>query len=330
MNRAAGFLKLCLRRFDNFWLYVCGGAFASLFTVASCFGHLSWRFDLLANFLPQYALVLLVCVAGLLLSRRWLPALCLAPFLALCLAFIIPLYLPAKAAPQFGKDAPHYKLLSFNVLSSNRGVDGILSFIESENPDFIVMTEYTKIWADAVKRLSPRYKLQLIDPDKGNFGIAILGRFEGMPRLAYTDDEFSLPAHCVDFSLPGGRSLRLVGAHATLPASQRLCDVRSKFLMRCAKLCRESGMPSVLAGDFNMAPFSPFYGEILKEGGLVSASKGRGLCLTWPTWRYLPIKPMSMQIDHCLVSKEVEVISWRRGPDLGSDHYPVLVEFALD
>ena len=330
MNRILEFLRwLCIRRFGNVWLYAGVGGFTALLSVIACFARHSWRFDLLVNFYPQYALALLACCAALLLYRRWLFAACLSPFQILCLVFVVPLYLPSRQSPLDGKDGRHYKLMVFNVLSSNKDIGATLSFIEAENPDFIVMTEYTDKWAEAAKTLSKRYMLQIQEPHTDNFGLAIFGRFDAETHLSRTGDEFGLPTHCADFTLPDGRNLRLVGTHAIVPISRILFEERNKCLLRCAKLCREAGMPSLMAGDFNMTPFSPFYGDILKEGGLVSASGGRGICLTWPTWRFLMLKPMSMQIDQCLVSDGIEVLDWRRGPDLGSDHYPLIVEFAL-
>jgi len=34
-------------------------------------------------------------------------------------------------------------------------------------------------------------------------------------------------------------------------------------------------------------------------------------------------------IDHCLHSREVRIVRKQIGPDVGSDHYPVVVDFFL-
>jgi len=37
---------------------------------------------------------------------------------------------------------------------------------------------------------------------------------------------------------------------------------------------------------------------------------------------------LRVPIDHCLVSSELAVVNHEVGPDLGSDHFPVLVTLA--
>jgi endonuclease/exonuclease/phosphatase (EEP) superfamily protein YafD len=39
--------------------------------------------------------------------------------------------------------------------------------------------------------------------------------------------------------------------------------------------------------------------------------------------------PAGIQIDHALVSPGVQVRNFRRGPRVGSDHLPVVVDLAL-
>jgi endonuclease/exonuclease/phosphatase family metal-dependent hydrolase len=59
--------------------------------------------------------------------------------------------------------------------------------------------------------------------------------------------------------------------------------------------------------------------------GLRDSREGFGLQNSWPAyWPWL-----SITIDHCLVSRDIRLIDRKVGPDIGSDHYPVLVEVGI-
>jgi endonuclease/exonuclease/phosphatase (EEP) superfamily protein YafD len=77
----------------------------------------------------------------------------------------------------------------------------------------------------------------------------------------------------------------------------------------------------VLAGDFNTTPWAPGYRALLSTG-LDDDGRTR---TSWPAFLPFALIP----IDHVLVSPQLQVISKRRGPRLGSDHYPIVVELRL-
>jgi len=78
----------------------------------------------------------------------------------------------------------------------------------------------------------------------------------------------------------------------------------------------------MLAGDFNTTPWAPGYRELLAA----DLRDGERALASWPAFLPFPVIP----IDHVLVSKELRVLSKRRGPPLGSDHYPIVVELATN
>jgi len=311
-------------RLGNEWLFFGAGLCAGLSLLLGLFAESSWIFELFVNFIPEYVLGLSVCLAALLLYRKWLWASCLAPFLLLGACLLAPLYFPGASAAQEGH---LYKLLAFNVLAWNKEADKLIDFIEQENPDFIVLTEFTAKWNRVVEKFAKRYEVRITEPHSDNFGIALMGRFKGSARIVRVQDDFGLPLPCADFILPDGKQFRLVGVHALLPASEVLREARNRALLEGAGLCHEAPA-AILAGDFNMTPFSPCYSRILSKGELASATKGKGICLTCPSLGFWHLLPFSMQIDHCLMSKGLSVISWRTGPYLGSDHRPVILEFS--
>jgi endonuclease/exonuclease/phosphatase (EEP) superfamily protein YafD len=82
--------------------------------------------------------------------------------------------------------------------------------------------------------------------------------------------------------------------------------------------------PIIVAGDFNCTPWSPLFADLLAATGLHDSALGFG---TWPTW-YSSLLPLGIKIDHVLVAHGVAVRNHQVGHDVGSDHFPVIVDLA--
>jgi endonuclease/exonuclease/phosphatase family metal-dependent hydrolase len=89
-----------------------------------------------------------------------------------------------------------------------------------------------------------------------------------------------------------------------------------------AEAARRGPLPFMGLGDLNISPFSPHYETLLRDGGLRNAAAGRGWLPTWPAM----FPPLGIQIDHALVSPEVQVQGFTRGPSNGSDHRPIVID----
>ncbi|MBW1762831.1 MAG: hypothetical protein JRJ64_15305 [Deltaproteobacteria bacterium] len=74
-----------------------------------------------------------------------------------------------------------------------------------------------------------------------------------------------------------------------------------------------------------MSPWNHHFRRLLKRTGLRDSSQGRGVQPTWPTHNPL----LRIPIDHCLHSEGIHVVQKKIGPAVGSDHYPVIVDFTM-
>lgn len=325
MNRI---LKLIIcRRFSNEYLFAGIGLAASLFIILALMGRCFWTFELIANFIPQYLVFLTIALGGMIYYKNWKLATVFVPFLLICLIKIIPLYLPCSNYDKTAK--PSYKILSCNILASNKDKTIFENLIKTENPDFIVITEYTDKWQYLSETILKDYKIKVMEPHTDNYGIALFGRFDGDVTMLRTQDDYGLALHHIDFKMPGGKKLRLMGMHSLVPMNRILHDARNRSMKKAAEICRQANGPAILTGDFNQSVFSAYYKEVLEVGNFYNASEGEGLAFTWPTWKFWPIKIFSMQIDHCLLTKDIKLVSWKRGADTGSDHLPLIIEFSL-
>jgi endonuclease/exonuclease/phosphatase (EEP) superfamily protein YafD len=107
--------------------------------------------------------------------------------------------------------------------------------------------------------------------------------------------------------------------------SDRLFRARNDQLRALAHLAAGLEPPKVLIGDFNLSPWSPFFPPLLKQAGLVNARDGFGILPTWPTF----FVPAMIPLDHCLVSPEARVTNIETGPDIGSDHLPLIIDLLV-
>jgi endonuclease/exonuclease/phosphatase (EEP) superfamily protein YafD len=123
-----------------------------------------------------------------------------------------------------------------------------------------------------------------------------------------------------------GVPLTVLAAHPPPPKSAALAAERNLQLSRLAVMARGAPEPVVLCADLNVTPWTPFFGDLVRDSGLVDARRGRGIQPTWPT----SLPPLGrIPIDHCLVSPDLGVRDFRYGPGIGSDHLPVLLTVAV-
>jgi len=82
--------------------------------------------------------------------------------------------------------------------------------------------------------------------------------------------------------------------------------------------------PVVIAGDFNMPADSPLYREAW--GGYQNAFSQEGFGYGWTQRTVLRGIPIGLRIDHTLIGAGLGIVLSRVGPDIGSDHLPLITD----
>jgi endonuclease/exonuclease/phosphatase (EEP) superfamily protein YafD len=157
---------------------------------------------------------------------------------------------------------------------------------------------------------------------RGTFEVALLTRWRAE---AYATDDAAGPAYPVTrVRLCRTRCVDLVALHAAPPIRARGA-YRARQLEIAARLASAAAGPVVLLGDLNCTPWSPAFDRLQAAAGLRDSGRGRGL---HPTW--LSAMPfIGLPIDHVLVGPGIGVRGRRVGPDIGSDHRPVVADLVL-
>jgi endonuclease/exonuclease/phosphatase (EEP) superfamily protein YafD len=288
-----------------------------LATALSLLAPLGWPFELFTHFGVQYAAVALVLAALFAVQRRPVGA-SLAVLLAAFHA------LPALKGTQADESAAAacggvpYTVVTANVRYRNTDRSRFLAWLSAEPGDLVLVQEVTPDWARDLEQLR-EYPYRDLRPREDAYGIGVLSRWPLQQVVARDLAGDGLP------SLQGtvaadGRHIRFLGLHTRWPILPGLARWRDATLREAAGLVRASEGPVLVLGDLNVTPRSPVFGTFLQESGLRDVMHG----VHWrPTWM-AGFWPLSLRIDHVLVSPGVCVEQAEVGPSIGSDHRPVV------
>jgi len=141
--------------------------------------------------------------------------------------------------------------------------------------------------------------------------------------LNLSTDPIQIPLLLVRF-----KDWSLLAVHMMSPVSERRFNVRNEQVTKLAKITNiESltGKPVIVAGDFNMSPYDPYFKTLLKNAGLWDSRRGVGIQPSWPSIFF----PFFIPIDHILVTPDVNVIERKVLGAYGSDHYAVECKIGL-
>lgn len=283
-----------------------------------------WFLDLIAQLRFQLSLGALVVLLLLLCTRCWWFAMACLAGLAINLWPMVPYLIVAGSGPKTLESERVYRLLTCNVLTHNRQWDRLKQLIKEENPDFIVLMEVDYGWKSTFSGTEGQYPYQFWLERSDNFGIAMLSKFEWGQITSFESAGLQLPTIDARFDgiLINGKPLRLIGTHPIPPIGSRKWRHRNDQLMNVAARF-DSATSNVMTGDFNLTPWSPWFGRVLKTGDLSDSAVGQGVQPTWylgPTWLG------GLKLDHVLIGKDVSVVDHRVAEGIGSDHRPVVVD----
>jgi endonuclease/exonuclease/phosphatase (EEP) superfamily protein YafD len=283
--------------------------------------RLWWMLDLTTHFRLQYLGVTAVVLALLALRRQWRAAGLLLVIGALNAWPVLP-YLPltrsAEAAQAPGETL---KVLSVNVSYRQFSARRFHEIVAAASPDVLLVVEFTPHAAEVLADLDKRFAYELKAPAEGPYGIALWSR---LPLVAQTFPLGAVPAVEARVQTPGG-AFTLFGVHLSAPTLSRRAAQRNEELQLLAAQRAATKGPVVIAGDFNVTPYSPYFTDWLNATGLTDTRRGRTLSPSWPAT--LPI--LGIPIDHVAVSSDFDIRAHERLPGFGSDHWGVLVELVL-
>lgn len=151
--------------------------------------------------------------------------------------------------------------------------------------------------------------------------MAVLSKTPLKVKKILFDKETQIPALLLTTKGPWG-ALSLGLLHPYPPIGGYGTQLRDQYLNTISHRISELKSPLLVCGDFNTTPWSQIFKNFLTNSSLSFIQSQRAPS-TWPTLWTAP----SIPIDHCLV-KGLKIITYERGPDLGSDHWPLHIQIA--
>ncbi len=168
------------------------------------------------------------------------------------------------------------------------------------------------------------YPYVIAQPREDNFGIAIHSRYPFEWSEFHRFGSLDLPSIVALVKLDA-QPLIFVLSHPAPPISETLTIHRNNQMQDLTTFIAEQNAMVIVAGDFNVTSWSPFFKDWLQTANLWDSRHGFGVQPTWPTrnwWIRVPI-------DHILVSPGIIVHFRAIGPDIGSDHFPVILDYSM-
>ena len=308
-----------------FWSIVYASMLIPLLLfIASLLGRYFYLCELIGNFRAYILLLLVPCALILWFTGKRKPALLFAAASLWCsFGVITPAF--AHSQPPAGDEI--LKIMSFNMLGDNRDFKAVFERIKEHDPEVLTVLEYTDQWPTVLKALNETYPYRLEEPRWHGFGSAIFSKrpLTNVSTTQVTRGVTDNPFLSVDIEI-GGTPVRLVAVHLLSPMNRARLKIRNRQLTEIAASLVQRDISTIVMGDFNCTPWSPFLSDFMKRTHLRDSRSGFGYQASWNALHPF----LRIPIDHALVSPEIHVHSRKLGYVAGSDHYPLVFEVSLE
>ena len=290
-------------------------------TLCGFMGKLWWFFDMASHFRMQYFANLALLAFLFFVGKKFSQATFAGTFALVNLSLVMP--------PITGNSNPilveqSLRALTINLGINNSSFDKARNLIKKTQPDILLLMEYLPPWEKELQETLGQYRFSKVSSLKNGWA---LGFFSRIPieesSIIYLGN---VPIPIVKAKLKIGEKLvNFIGAHLQDPSSPTRQGIRNKQLHALSQYLQEKTRPVMVLGDLNVSPWSPYFTDLTKKNALHGTKRNEFWLPTWPT--YFPL--LQIPLDYFLASEDIVISKYERGPDIGSDHYPVVVDFSL-
>jgi endonuclease/exonuclease/phosphatase (EEP) superfamily protein YafD len=274
--------------------------------------------ELTTFFRPQYAFILAAASFAALVLRLF-PLARVALLLAAVNLLVITSSQPTR--PVAGVESHQLRLLVVNVQYNNRDYDRVARLIHAVRPDVVGVTELTPAWVAGLENALGGFGRRLA-PEEGAYGIGLYSKLPITQALITRLPADGPPSIVATVSVGRNRvDLLLTHVHTPFAGS-----IHQRQLAALADARERLGDHIAVCGDFNAVPWSHAVRKLASTAQLQSTHPRYGINGTWPAG--IPL--LRLPIDNCLISEGLTLLDREVGPDVGSDHLPLIIRLAID
>ncbi|MFN4009881.1 MAG: endonuclease/exonuclease/phosphatase family protein [Pannonibacter sp.] len=323
-----------------------------------------WFADNMSFFPPQLlisgALALCGALACRLVARRRLKGSVFAAFaliVVLCLvagtaltslrtASVLALGRSGPATANGDQGTP-FRVVSINLEMRYLGDPGFMGYLENLNADVLVFQETN--WRQQLRYREKVMKetgpIPGLGPYPTQFRVGDLGSIVFFSRHPILSSEsIRIDDVCghgrwgqreiLRITLDvAGKPVTFVALHPESPRTPCRFEARQAYYaalgLELARLSRDSKDPVILAGDWNMSPWSAHFSQLLEAGGLKTRFPSFMPVITRFFFDYRLSWFLGAAVDHIAVSRDIAITAVNVGPDIGSDHVPLIADLQL-
>ena len=233
------------------------------------------------------------------------------------------------ATPEAASSDRTIRLVVSNVLMENRDSDRWKRVVLPENADVIATVETDEWWAEQLEEaLGEDYPYSVTLPQDDTYGMCVFSKRPITQEEVRHLVEPEVPSLFLTLELASGEPLRLTVLHPRPPRPdiQQDSHLRDAELVHAAREVATFEEPTVVAGDLNDVAWSYTTSLFQELSGFLDPRIGRGLYSTFHAdhwWLRYPL-------DHVFHSDDLALVELRRLDPVGSDHFPIVIELAVD
>lgn len=234
-------------------------------------------------------------------------------------------FFAVEVSPADGNDEQNrIKILVANVLTPNRNYEGLLKLVADNSPDILVTLETDEWWQDKLDTIEGEYRYTMKCPLDNLYGMHVYSRLLLSNKEIEYLVEDDVPSMHALIKLRSGDEVRAHFLHPSppVPNEREQSTERDAELITVARSIAETDAPVIVTGDLNDVAWSSTTRLFRKISGLLDPRIGRGMYNSFNA-KYPFVR---FPLDHLFHSDHFKVVSLRRLPKYGSDHFAILFE----